>query len=125
MSAVRIEREGDVAVVVIDNPPVNAGSHAVRQGVLEAVAKIDADPAIKGAVLVGAGSTFVAGADIKEFGKPLQDPHLPAVIEAIVSSPKTFVAGALTSSRISKRRSIYPATRPSNAVRYLTTSRTS
>jgi 3-hydroxyacyl-CoA dehydrogenase len=92
MGAVTIEREGDVAVVVIDNPPVNAGSHAVRQGLMEAVAKIDADASIRGAVVIGAGTTFVAGADIREFGKPLQDPHLPAVIDAMANSPKTFVA---------------------------------
>jgi 3-hydroxyacyl-CoA dehydrogenase len=92
MSAVRIEREGDVAILVIDNPPVNAGSHAVRVGLLDAIAKVDGDTTLKGAVLVGSGTTFVAGADIREFGKPLEPPQLPAVIEAMVRSPKTFIA---------------------------------
>ena len=92
MSVVRTERDGDVAVLVIDNPPVNAGSHAVRQGLLDAIAAVDADASVRGAVVIGAGTTFVAGADIREFGKPLAPPQLPAVIEAMVRSPKTFVA---------------------------------
>jgi 3-hydroxyacyl-CoA dehydrogenase len=89
---VRVEREGNVAVIVIDNPPVNAGSHAVRQGLLAAVREVDADEDIAGAVLIGAGGTFVAGADIREFGKPLAEPQMPAVIAAIMDSSKPFVA---------------------------------
>lgn len=89
--AVRLEREGDIAVVTIDNPPVNAGSIAVRQGLIDAFAKIADDKAIVGAVLIGAGRTFVAGSDIREFGKPLADPQLPAVIAAIEECPKPVV----------------------------------
>ncbi len=92
MAAVAIERSGAVAVVVIDNPPVNAASHAVRQALLDAVREIDGDPAITAAVVIGAGTTFVAGADIREFGKPLQEPQLPQVLDAIAASPKPFVA---------------------------------
>ena len=91
-SPVRLEREGRVAVVVIDNPPVNAGSAAVRSGLLEAVAAVTADPALEAGVIIGAGGTFVAGSDIREFGQPLADPQLPAVLAAIAASPKPFVA---------------------------------
>jgi 3-hydroxyacyl-CoA dehydrogenase len=58
-----------IAVITINNPPVNALSPGVPEGILEAVEKIDRDNSIKGAVLIGGGRTFVAGADIKEFGK--------------------------------------------------------
>ena len=91
-SAVRLERDGDVGVVVIDNPPVNAGSRAVRNGLLDAVRAISEAADIHAAVIIGAGNTFVAGSDIKEFGKPLEEPQLPAVIAAIESCAKPFVA---------------------------------
>jgi 3-hydroxyacyl-CoA dehydrogenase len=89
---VRVERDGDVAVVVIDNPPVNAGSTAVRQGLLVAIETLRKDPSLVGAVLIGAGTTFIAGSDLREFGKPLADPQLPAVIEAIEGCGKPVVA---------------------------------
>lgn len=89
---VRIEREGPLAFIVIDNPPVNAGSHAVRQGLLDAIGDITADPAIKAGVLIGAGRTFIAGSDLKEFDLPLAEPQLPAVIAAIEALPKPIVA---------------------------------
>ncbi|RJG44446.1 hypothetical protein D3Y55_09365 [Mesorhizobium sp. DCY119] len=78
-------RHADIAVVTIDNPPVNAGSHAVRSGLVAALAEIAADTAITGVILIGAGKTFIAGSDIREFGQPLADPQLPAVIDAIES----------------------------------------
>jgi 3-hydroxyacyl-CoA dehydrogenase len=90
--AVRLEREGEVAVIVIDNPPVNAASAAVRRGLLAAVEAASADSAAEAVVVIGAGTTFVAGSDIREFGKPLEDPQLPAVLEAMARSPKPFVA---------------------------------
>jgi 3-hydroxyacyl-CoA dehydrogenase len=89
---VHIEREGDIAILVIDNPPVNASSVEVRHALLAAIETVCVDPAIEAAVLIGAGNTFVAGSDIKEFGKPLQDPQLPQVIAAIGACPKPFVA---------------------------------
>ncbi|CAN7715837.1 enoyl-CoA hydratase-related protein [Neorhizobium tomejilense] len=63
-----------MAIVTIDNPPVNAGSHAVRKGLVAAIAAIALDTALKGVVLIGAGKTFVSGSDIKEFGEPLSEP---------------------------------------------------
>jgi 3-hydroxyacyl-CoA dehydrogenase len=89
---VRLERSGDVAVIVIDNPPVNAGSHAVRAGLLDAIRQIGADAGVRAAVLTGAGTTFIAGSDLREFGQPLQAPQLPDVIAAIDGCGKPFVA---------------------------------
>jgi 3-hydroxyacyl-CoA dehydrogenase len=58
-----------IAVITINNPPVNALSPGVPEGILDAIEKIDKDDSVKAAVLIGAGRTFIAGADIKEFGK--------------------------------------------------------
>jgi 3-hydroxyacyl-CoA dehydrogenase len=80
---VRLERDGDIAVIVIDNPPVNAGSLGVRQGILACIREIAADPTMRGTVLIGAGKTFIAGSDLKEFGAPIVEPQLPAVIAAL------------------------------------------
>ena len=80
---VSIEKHGDTALICIDNPPVNATGQAVRQGLDDAVAQLDADPAVKAIAIYGAGRTFVAGADIKEFGKPPQPPALPEVYDRI------------------------------------------
>jgi 3-hydroxyacyl-CoA dehydrogenase len=66
---VSFTKQGDVAVITIDNPPVNALSPGVPEGISAALDKIADDPEIHAAVLIGAGKTFVAGADIKEFGK--------------------------------------------------------
>ena len=79
-NATTLETDGDVAVVVIDNPPINAGSLAVRRGVVEAIERVAARPEIKAAVLIGAGKTFVAGSDLREFGAPIEAPSLPEVI---------------------------------------------
>ncbi|HLA77957.1 MAG TPA: 3-hydroxyacyl-CoA dehydrogenase NAD-binding domain-containing protein [Vicinamibacteria bacterium] len=90
--AVRVETRGTIAVLTIDNPPVNALSHAVRRGLQEGVQRAVADPAIRAIVIACAGRTFIAGADISEFGKPPQEPILPTVIEAIEGSPKPVIA---------------------------------
>ena len=66
---VRITKDNDVAVITIDNPPVNALSPGVPEGIWAAIDETNGDPAIKAAVVIGSGRTFVAGADIKEFGK--------------------------------------------------------
>lgn len=89
---VRIEKENDIAVLVIDNPPINAGSAEVRRGLLAAIGQLQSDPGIRAGVIIGAGSTFVAGSDLREFGQPLQDPQLPAVIAAIENCDKPVVA---------------------------------
>jgi 3-hydroxyacyl-CoA dehydrogenase len=66
---VRITKDNDVAVITIDNPPVNALSPGVPEGIWAAIDETNGDPGIKAAVVIGSGRTFVAGADIKEFGK--------------------------------------------------------
>lgn len=89
---VRLERDGDIAVIVIDNPPINAGSAAVRSGLLAAIDTVAQDGVLQAAVIIGAGTTFIAGSDLKEFGQPLQDPQLPAIIAAIERCGKPVVA---------------------------------
>ncbi len=66
---VQFTKENGIAVITINNPPVNALSPGVPEGISEAIERINNDPEIKAAVLIGGGRTFVAGADIKEFGK--------------------------------------------------------
>jgi len=66
---VQISKDGEVAVITVNNPPVNALSLGLPEGIAEAIESIAADNQVKTAVLIGAGKTFVAGADIKEFGK--------------------------------------------------------
>ena len=89
---VRLERRGDIALIIIDNPPVNASSQAVRQGLFAAVRETIADDQVKAAVIACAGATFVAGADIREFKNAPPPPDLPQVINVIEQSPKPFVA---------------------------------
>ncbi len=90
-SVVSVELRGDIALVEINNPPVNATGVAVRLGLLEAVAKAEAANA-KAAIVYCAGRTFVAGGDISEFGKPPQEPHLPDVYQNIEDSSVPWVA---------------------------------
>ncbi len=90
--AVKLERHDEIAIVTVDRPPVNALSAAVRRGIQDCVQKAIADPAVKAIVLTCAGRTFVAGADITEFGKPPQPPTLAEVIAEIENSSKPTVA---------------------------------
>ncbi len=89
---IRLERRGDIALILVNNPPVNALGHAVRKGLLDAFRQADEAPEVTAVVLVCEGPTFMAGADIKEFGKPPQAPSLPEVIEAIEGCNKPSVA---------------------------------
>lgn len=91
-SPITIERTGSVAVVVIDNRPINVGNHDVRAGLLAAISEIEADPTISAGVLIGGKSSFIVGSDLKEFDRPLAEPQLPAIIAAIEASRKPFVA---------------------------------
>jgi 3-hydroxyacyl-CoA dehydrogenase len=84
-------RDG-VLVVVIDNPPVNAASAAMRAGLFAAMHHAAATDAISAVVITGAGRNFVGGADIREFGAPVAEPTLPQVIERIEASDKPVVA---------------------------------
>ncbi len=89
---VSIEREGRVAVVLVDNPPVNALSRGVRQGLLDAAEALDADPSVGAVVLVCAGRTFIAGADVNEFGRAPEPPHLPDLVARIERAAKPWTA---------------------------------
>ncbi|WP_420549645.1 3-hydroxyacyl-CoA dehydrogenase NAD-binding domain-containing protein [Curvivirga sp.] len=89
---VSIERRDHLAIVKVDNPPVNALSAAVRKGLYDAANELDQDDTIDQIILICEGRTFIAGADISEFGKPPQEPTLPEVISAIENSCKTWIA---------------------------------
>ncbi|MEI8303331.1 MAG: 3-hydroxyacyl-CoA dehydrogenase NAD-binding domain-containing protein [Burkholderiales bacterium] len=84
--------EGDVAILTLNSPPVNALSQPVRAGILEGVRAAVANPAVKSVVLICDGRTFIAGADITEFGKPPREPGLKEAQDAIENSPKPVVA---------------------------------
>ena len=92
MSTVRTEQIGDVLLIEINHPPINAASLTVRQGLTAAIAQLQTQPALRAGVLIGGGTTFVAGSDLREFGQPLQDPQMPAVIEQIEACSKPVVA---------------------------------
>lgn len=89
---VSYELEARVAVITIDNPPVNALGHAVRVGLLAALDRFATDDGADIALILGAGKMFVGGADIKEFGKPPQAPTLPEVIARLDRLEKPVVA---------------------------------
>ena len=91
-SPVSSERQGSVVVIRIDNPPVNALSQPVRDGLLQQFAAAGADTGIEAIVLTGAGRAFSAGADITEFSKGRIEPFLPDVINAIEQTQKPVVA---------------------------------
>ncbi|MCD2513448.1 3-hydroxyacyl-CoA dehydrogenase NAD-binding domain-containing protein [Comamonas endophytica] len=90
--AVTTARDGAVLVVTIDNPPVNALGQAVRQGLVAALQQAEADEAVKAVLLVGAGKAFIAGADIREFGKPPVPPSLPEACASIENCSKLVIA---------------------------------
>ncbi len=92
MSPISTRRHGDILVVTSNNPPVNALGHAVREGLVAAIAEADGDEAVKAVVIVCQGQTFFAGADITEFGKPMQMPMLPQVVDIIENCTKPVVA---------------------------------
>src|SRR5256885_15778142 len=94
MSGAGYTTQGPVAVIQLDNPPVNGLAHAVRAGILAGLDRANADPAVSAIVLIGAGRSFSAGADINELGtgKSAQEPNLPTVIREIERSDKPVVA---------------------------------
>ena len=92
MSPISTKRHGDVLIVTSNNPPVNALGHAVREGLVEAIEEADGDEAVKAVVIICQGQTFFAGADITEFGKPMQMPMLPQVVDIIENCTKPVVA---------------------------------
>jgi 3-hydroxyacyl-CoA dehydrogenase len=91
-SPISARKHGDVLIVLSNNPPVNALSTAVRRGLVEAIAEAEGDDSVKAVVIACEGQTFFAGADITEFGKPPQQPWLPAVVDTIENCSKPVVA---------------------------------
>ena len=89
---VSLSRDSDIGVIRINYPPVNALGHGVREGLQNCLREALADDDIKAVVVIGEGKTFPAGADIREFGKPPQQPVLPAVIDEYEASDKPVIA---------------------------------
>jgi 3-hydroxyacyl-CoA dehydrogenase len=89
--SVSYTKDGDIGIITVNNPPVNALSHHVRQGLLESFIEANTDDTIA-TVLICDGRTFIAGADITEFGKPLQAPSFLGTMEVIENLQKPSVA---------------------------------
>ena len=94
MGPVSYESAHGIAVITVDSPPVNALSQPVREGIIDAIAELNADVPARAAVLRCAGRTFIAGADIAEFDAPLKAPSFADVIEALEGA-RTFVVAAI------------------------------
>jgi 3-hydroxyacyl-CoA dehydrogenase len=94
MSQASYDTQGDVAVVTMNNPPVNGLGHGLRLGIAEGIKRALADPAIKAVVLTGGGNAFSGGADIREFNTPkaFAEPNLHSVIDLIENAGKPVVA---------------------------------
>ncbi|BBB13321.1 3-hydroxyacyl-CoA dehydrogenase NAD-binding domain-containing protein [Sphingopyxis sp. FD7] len=90
--SVTMEKDGEIAVIIVNNPPVNALSWHVRQGLEDNFKAALADDSVKAIVLRCAGATFIAGADISEFGKPPRGPDFNAVLNSIEAASKPVVA---------------------------------
>src|ERR1700735_4846667 len=88
----RFEKRGNVGIIWINNPPVNAISVGVRAAIIDGVAKLAQDPEIEVGVLACEGRTFMAGAHITELGKPPLSPGLHDAINAVEDSAKPIVA---------------------------------
>jgi len=89
---VSLERAGTVLVATVDNPPVNALSQTVRAGLVAAVDALEADRETRALVIICAGRTFIAGADIREFNQPLREPRLGLLIERLDCCRKPVIA---------------------------------
>ena len=89
---VNYENHGDIFVIAINNPPVNALGKEVRAGICDAVKQFNLDKSAKVAIIYGIGRTFSAGADIREFGKPIAEPSLNSVIDTVENSEKPIIA---------------------------------
>ncbi|MFQ3236820.1 MAG: 3-hydroxyacyl-CoA dehydrogenase [Paraglaciecola sp.] len=91
MSVISYQLEDDIGVIRLNNPPVNALSHALRTGIQDAVAQAQNDASLA-LVLICEGRTFIAGADISEFGKPPMLPSLPELLNVVEASQKPIIA---------------------------------
>jgi len=94
MSKAHYESHGDIAVIRLDNPPVNGLGYELRRGIVDGIETAEADNAVKAVVIIGSDKAFSGGADIKEFGTPkvMAEPVLPTVINVIETSAKPVIA---------------------------------
>ncbi|RLA31547.1 MAG: 3-hydroxyacyl-CoA dehydrogenase, partial [Gammaproteobacteria bacterium] len=92
MKPVHLELRDNIALISIDSPPVNALSHAVRDGLMRFIEQADADAETHAIVIICDGRTFIAGADIREFDMPPQAPHLPDIVDRIDACETPVVA---------------------------------
>jgi len=92
MNPISIEKIDNIALIKVNNPPVNALSHAVRSGLMDAIEETEADHDIERVVLMCEGRTFIAGADVREFNQAPKEPHLPDVVNALEATTKPWVA---------------------------------
>ncbi len=94
MSATQYQVHGNVAVITLDNPPVNGLGYDLRCGIVAGVDQANADPAVQAIVLIGSARAFSGGADIREFGSPrsIQEPNLLTVIRVVEASAKPTIA---------------------------------
>jgi len=92
VSVVCTEILEDIAVITIDNPPVNALSHAVREGISDALKAVSSDEKTQAIILICSGRTFCAGADISEFGRPPMTPSLPDLMDQMDRVDKPLIA---------------------------------
>ncbi len=90
--AVTTKRDGSTLLVTLDNPPVNAIGHAMREGLVAAVETANADQSIERVIVTGAGRAFAAGADAREFNAPPIEPHLPEVLDRIEACRAPWIA---------------------------------
>lgn len=109
-SPISTRKHGDVLIILSNNPPVNALSTAVRQGLVDAIAQAEADETVNAVVIACEGQTFFAGADITEFGKPPQQPWLPMVVDTIENCSKPVVAAIHGTALGGASKSLWPAT---------------
>ena len=92
-SPVRLERDGDIGIIVVDYPPVNALGPGVSEGIIDCLNQANADAAIKAMVLIGAGRSFIAGADIRGFGTSRKRPPIGSrTYDVLDRSEKPVVA---------------------------------
>ena len=89
---VNLRTEGRTGVIEINSPPVNALSQTVRMGIMQSLKSAIEDDGVEAIVLICSGRTFIAGADIREFGLPPKKPNLPEVVAALEASTKPVVA---------------------------------
>ena len=92
LPAATLSIEGDIAILAINHPPVNALSQVVRESLVKGITQAQADPAVRAIVLICEGRTFLAGADITEFGKPPQSPSLFEAQDVIEMGHKPVIA---------------------------------